>query len=354
MPRNEKPHRCTLQDIAERTGFTVNTVSRALKDKSDISVATREQIKAVADEMGYVRNRAASSLRSGRTKTIGVIVGGMSNPYYGITTDAIQNAASRLGYSILIFCSRDDIETELRVVETALSYQVDGIILFPCADSARTIARLKAVGMPYVLMARHLDDTEDDFVVCDDEAGGYLATRHLIDAGHTRLGYLSSFDVVYSSERRMRGFYRALEESGIPRENGLVACCASREETLAQLERWRLIGVTGVFIFCDEEAWRAVSLLQAQGRSIPRDMAIVGFDNIQGILPIPAPLCSVSYDIPEMALSGIDLLRKRIHDPDLPPQHIIYPPRMVCRGSCGQKNCPHLSAQIPDIYSYLR
>ena len=354
MPRSEKPHRCTLQDIAERTGFTVNTVSRALKDKSDISVATREQIKAIADEMGYIRNRAASSLRSGRTKTIGVIVGGMSNPYYGIMTDAIQNAAAELGYSILIFCSRDNAELEAQVVETALSYQVDGILLFPCANSAKTIARLKAVGMPHVLMARHLSSPTDDYIVCDDEQGGYLAAQHLIEAGHKRLGFLSSFDVVYSSEQRIHGFYRALDESGLPKENGFYAHCPTTKEAQEQLERWRLIGVTGVFVFCDEEAWRAVSLLQAQGCSIPRDMAIIGFDNIQGILPIPAPLCSVGYDIPQMARSGIELIRRRIHEPDLPPQHIVYPPRMVCRGSCGKAGCPHASAQLPDLYSYMR
>ncbi|MBE5800505.1 MAG: LacI family transcriptional regulator [Clostridiales bacterium] len=354
MPRSEKPHRCTLQDIAERTGFTVNTVSRALKDKSDISVATREQIKAIADEMGYVRNRAASSLRSGRTKTIGVIVGGMSNPYYGIMTDAIHNAAAELGYSLQIFCSRDKADLEAQAVETALSNQVDGILLFPCAGSESTIRRMKAVGIPYVLMARHLDHDEDDYVVCDDEQGGYLAARHLIEAGHTRLGFLSSFDVVYSSERRLCGFCRAMDELGIPRENLLSACCVSKEETSSQLERWLKIGVTGVFVFCDEEAWRAVSLLQAQGRSIPRDIAFVGFDNIQGILPIPAPLCSVGYNIPDMAKSGIDLIRRRIHEPDLPPQHIVYPAHMVCRGSCGAKLCPHASAQIPDLYSYMK
>jgi len=335
MPKSEKPRRCTLLDIAQRTGFTVNTVSRALKDKSDISVATREQIKAIADEMGYVRNRAASSLRSGRTKTIGVIVGGMSNPFYGIMTDAIQNAAAEHGYSILIFCSRDHIETELRMVETALSYQVDGILLFPCADSALTIKRLKAVGMPYALMARHLGRDEDDYVVCDDEEGGYLAARHLLEAGHTRLGFLSSFNVIYSSERRIHGFYRALDEFGIPRENGLTACCSGGVGAGQQLDYWRQIGVTGMFVFCDEEAWRAVSYLQAQGHSIPRDMAIVGFDNIQGRLPIPAPLCSVEYNITGMAQSGIDLLRSRIHQSDLPPQHVVYPPSLVCRCSCG-------------------
>ncbi len=340
MLTSDKPRRCTLQDIAERTGFTINTVSRALKDKSDISAATREQIKAVADEMGYVRNRAASSLRSGRTKTIGVIVGGMSNPYYGIMTDAIQNAASELDYSILIFCSRDEIESELRAVETALSYQVDGILLFPCADSERTVLRLKAVGIPYVLMSRHLEREDDDYVVCDDEHGGYLATRHLIESGHTRLGFLSSFDVVYSSERRIRGFYRALEEAGIPKENGLTACCLGRTESRLQVDFWRRIGVTAMFVFCDEEAWRVISYLQAQGLNIPRDMAIIGFDNIQSILPIPVPLCSIEYDIVGMAKSGISLLRSRLHQPDIEPQHVVYLPRLVCRASCGNSELP--------------
>jgi len=350
MSASEKPRRTTLQDIAERTGFTVNTVSRALKDKSDISLATREHIKAIADEMGYVRNRAASSLRSGRTKTIGVIVGGMSNPYYGIMTDAIQNAATELGYSILIFCSRDEVETELHAVETALSYQVDGILLFPCAESARTIQRLKAVGIPYVLMARHLDREEDDYVVCDDEQGGYLAARHLIDAGHTRLGFLSSFNVVYSSELRLRGFFRALEEAGIPKENGLTACRLGRAESRLQVDFWRRIGVTGMFVFCDEEAWRVISYLQAQGLSIPRDMSIVGFDNIQGSLPIPAPICSIEYDISGMAKNGINLLRNRIHQSDLAPQHIVYPPHLICRGSCGTSSLPIGFSQDYDSY----
>ncbi|MBP3655597.1 MAG: LacI family DNA-binding transcriptional regulator [Clostridia bacterium] len=354
MVRSDKPRRCTLQDIALRTGFTVNTVSRALKDKPDISKATREMIQQVAGEMGYIRNQMASSLRSGRTKTLGVIVGGMSNPYYGVMTDAIQNVAAERGYSLLIFCSRDNPELELQVVESAISRQVDGILLFPSYGSERTIERIRAAGIPYVLMARCLASQEDDCVVCDDEEGAYLATKHLIDAGHKRIGYLSSFDVVYSTELRTKGFYRALEESGLPRENGLLACCSGIEETRAQLRLWQTIGVTGLFVFCDVEAWRAVSLLQAQGVVIPREMAIVGFDNIQGILPIPSPLCSVEYNIPEMAAAGIDLLRSRIHGEELPPQRICCGTRIVCRGSCGTAHIPAAEDSVPDIYTYCR
>ena len=127
MIRNDKSRRCTLQDIADRTGYTVNTVSRALKNKSDISAATREYIRQAADEMGYIRNQMASSLRSGHTKTLGVVVGGMSNPYYGVMTDAIQNVAAEYGYSLFIFCSRDNPELELQVVETAISRAVEAL-----------------------------------------------------------------------------------------------------------------------------------------------------------------------------------------------------------------------------------
>lgn len=303
--------------------------------------------------MGYIRNQMASALRSGRTKTLGVIVGGMSNPYYGIMTDAIQNVATEKGYSLLIFCSRDDPDIELQLVESAISRQVDGILLFPCQGSARTIARMKAAGVPYVLMARHMNSQEDDYVVCDEEEGAYLAARHLIEAGCTRLGFLSSFNVVYSSEKREKGFYRALESCGLPRENGLSACCRDADETSEQLRTWRLMGVTGIFVFCDLEAWRAISLLKLQGVDVPQDMAVVGFDNIQGILPVTSPLCSVDYDIPAMARSGIDLLRARIHREEIEPQHIAYPPRIVCRGSCGAEH-PHLPDAVPDIYDYCR
>ncbi len=348
MPKADKSRRCTLQDIADRTGYTVNTVSRALKNKSDISAATREYIRQAADEMGYIRNQMASSLRSGQTRTLGVIVGGMSNPYYGVMTDAIQNVAAESGYSLLIFCSRDNPELEFQVVETAISRQVDGILLFPCSGSGRTIERMKAAGVPYVLMARHFDSPDDDWVVCGEEEGAYLATKHLIDAGHTRLGFLSSFDVVGSSEWRTHGFLRALEEHGLPRENGLLARRSGDEEIRNQLNAWRQSGVTGVFVFCDMEAWLAVSVLQQQSLSIPGDMAIIGFDNIQGILPIPAPICSVGYDIPAMARSGIDLLRRRIHHEDIPPQHITFRPTVVCRGSCGAEvHIPCIRSGIP-------
>ena len=171
--------RVTLQDIAKRTGVTVNTVSRALKNKPDISPATCKRIQQVAQEMGYVRNYAASSLRSGQTKTLGLILGAMSNPYYAVVADAVHEAASAFGYTLLTLTTREDPEQEMRAVETALSRQVDGILLFPGRDANAAIQRMRETRMPYVLMSRSLGSDMDDCVTCDEDDGGVAAAfRH--------------------------------------------------------------------------------------------------------------------------------------------------------------------------------
>lgn len=336
MSKQPLGRRVTLQDIALRTGYTVNTVSRALKNMTDISQATREYIQGIADEMGYIRNQMASSLRSGSTKTLGVVVGGMSNPYYGIMTDTIQDLASSLGYSLLILCSRDKAELEMQVTEAALSRQVDGLLLFPCDGSGNTIERLKKLGIPFVLMARHLQKGQADSVVCDEEQGAYLATRHLIESGRRKIGFMSSFQVIYSSEQRRLGFLRACDEAGLKQEDRRIALCRDDESILSCLLEWKNAGIDGIFFFCDIEAWGAVSLLSAHHIAVPRDIAIVGFDNIQGYLRLHFPLCSVEYGLSEMAARGVDLLMRRIHGESSPPQTIIVSPKLICRGSCRQ------------------
>lgn len=333
MSSSIKTRRVTLQDLAKRTGYTVNTVSRALKNKSDISQATREYIQSVANEMGYIRNVAASSLRSGRTKTLGVILGGLSNPYYGVMSDALHNAAADLGYTLLIQCSRDTGELELEATEAAISRQVDGILLFPSNYSDQSINRMRSVNMPFVLMARHMEEGDADCVVCNEEEGAYLATRHLIEQGRKKLAYLSSYEVVYSSAQRKSGFFRACSEAGIEMRTAL---CRKDEDIHRQLMEWVREGVDGLIVFCDLEAWNAISMLEAEGLKVPQDISVASFDNLQGFLKISYPLCSIAFDFQDMAHSGINLLRQRIHGDDQPPQTIIYPPKLICRGSCGK------------------
>ena len=328
--------RVTLQDIARRTGYTANTVSRALKNKPDVAEETRQRIQEVAREMGYVPNYTASALRLGRTRTIGLILGEMSNPYYAANADAIHDAARALGYSLLTLCSREKPEEELQAVETALSRQVDGILLFPSHGAEESVQRLRAAGVPCVLMSRSLSSGAHDCVMCNEEEGGYLATKHLIDAGRRRLAFLCGVNIVHSTEYRLKGFLRACEEAGIPEKDRRVEISNDSAHVRRTLSRWHAEGVDGLFVFCDMEAWAAIYDLQDAGVRVPEDMAVVGYDNIQGRIHFPMPLCTVDPSIDEMIRQALTLLRRRIHHDDGPPETILVPARIVCRGSCGQ------------------
>lgn len=340
--------RVTMQDIARQTGFSINTVSRALRNKDDISMDTRERIQETARQMGYMGNQIASSLRSGRTRTLAVILGNMSNPFYGIMADTIQDVAASRGYSLLIMCSRDRVDLEEQMVENAVARRVDGIILFPTNESLSTIQRLQSLGVPFVLMARALGDGVADSVTSDEVRGAYLAVDHLIRQGRRNLAYLSHHRIVYSYEKRLEGFALACDRGNIPPENRhfYIHSDSTAEAPVLdwhasltnQLMRLADDGVDGLFVFCDEEAWHVQSVIQQSPLLQDWDVGIVSFDNIQGVQHFPAALCSVDCSFTEMARQGIDMLRNRIHGDTRPPQAIVSPVRLVCRGSCKPRS----------------
>lgn len=323
--------RVTLLDIAKATGYTVNTISRALKNKDDISAETRELIQQKAREMGYVRNYLASSLRSGRTKTLAMIAGSMINPFYAILADLIQQEASRLGYSVIILCSRDNPDTELQAVEMALSRQVDGVLITPCSLDSAALSTLRSSGVPFVLLSRYLEGTQDDCVYCDDGEGGYLAGKYLLQSGHRKLGMLTYRDVVFSSRERFSGFRRACAEAGIPEKDLFFACSHEPGVILPLIRSWIDQGVTGLFSFCDVEAWNTITLLDGAGYRVPEDLTVVGFDNILGYIQFPKPIPTVDCHLQEEACTAIDLIRKRIHNPSLPPQQVCLPVSFIRR-----------------------
>ena len=345
MKHTSTTRRVTMQDIARRTGYSVNTISHALRNKDDIAIETRERIQQAAREMGYMGNQIASSLRSGRTRTLAVILGNMSNPFYGIMTDTIQDAAAARDYSLLIMCSRENAELEEQLVSAAVARRVDGILLFPTKESLHTVQRLKSLGVPFVLMSRALGDDIADSVTCDEVHGADLATGHLIQNGHRNLAYLSHHRIVYSYEKRLEGFNLACDRAGIPEldrhyfihndyksdRKPILDWHASLTNRLIQL---REEGVDGLFVFCDEEAWHVQSVLKQTPSLKSWDVGIVSFDNIQGTQHFPVDLCSVDCNFSDVARQGIDLLRDRIHGDKRPPQSIVCPVQLVCRGSC--------------------
>jgi len=332
MKPQNTPRRVVLRDIAEVTGYTVNTVSRALQNKPDIAQSTCAHIQTVARQMGYIRNSLAGSLRSGSSRTLAVIVGDVSNPFYATMIDAIHDMATEQNYTVLVLCTRDDPAQERNALHTAASRQVDGVLLYPGAAYRQNLPLLTQARIPCVLMSRREDGDDTDSIVCDEEQGGYLACQHLLEAGHRKLAYLDAGNVLYSGYRRREGFLRAAREAGLPERSVFLSGGGDARQTLQTLRYWQTEGVTGLFVFCDLMAWQTMCLIDEN--HLGGAFSIVGFDNIQAELPIPTPLCTVDGDMRNLTRAALALLLRRIDGDDAPPEHQIFPVRLVCRGSC--------------------
>lgn len=323
--------RVTLADIAAETGYTINTVSHALKEKPDIAPATRRQIQQVAARLGYVRNDMACALRSGRSQTIAVITGAITNPFYAVLIDALYRCAEKMGYTQLVMCSDDGAEKEAQAVATAVGRQVDGVLLCSCGDSARSVAMLRQAGVPFVMVSRRPEDGEEyDCVLLDEAQAGYLAARHLIEQGHKKLGFLYCYDVAYSLPRRLNGVRRAAREAGLAQPQ--VYKRENDEATLETLRAWRGSGVTGIVVFCDIEALQLISLMDGAGLS--GAFSLVGFDNIERVLGLPTPLCTVDGSLETMAQEAFERLDQRIRGDESPCRTVMLPARVICRGGC--------------------
>ena len=159
MKSNTMRRKVTLKDIARATGHSGNTVSRARRDKDDISPETRRKINQVKREMGYINNTLASSLRRGYTNTLAVILGDISNPHFGIMMSEIEACARNCGYSAFLQSTNEDETLEREAIESALNRSVDGIILCPCQKSEENIRHLQSLGIPFVLIGRRFVTT---------------------------------------------------------------------------------------------------------------------------------------------------------------------------------------------------
>ena len=309
----------TLKDIAAKTGYSVNTVSRVLRDKPEIADHTRETILAAAKEMGHVRNMLASSLRSGFSNTIAVILGDVANPHFAIMMSEIEQYARSKGYTSFLINTEEDEKREYEAIHTALNQSVDGIIICPTQQSTRNIEFLRERQIPFVLIGRRAPETS--YVICNDELGGYQATKYLLDNGHRDILLMGGPDYISSAVDRKAGYLRALREVGAePNPELLVEVPATASNDCGEIIH-RLfnknVRFTAIFAFSDIIAWKCWTCIQKAGLRVPEDISIVGFDYIQSRLELPFQISSVSSHKRHMSTTAVDVLISAIHSPNV-------------------------------------
>lgn len=329
-----------LKDIADRTGFSVNTVSLALRDSPRIPAETRELIHKAARELNYLPNYIAKSLVSRETKTIGLVLTDITNPALTHTAQAIELALAERGYGTLFATSNNDLEEEKRVIEMFRSRQVDGMLIYP--RSHRKLDHLRSLrnaNYPVVLLVAD-PDAGIDAVCMDERRGAYKATRHLIDIGHRRIGIIDSANPLGNREKR-EGYQQALSEAGIAIDPALAADPQGHSVVRGYWCMDTLMAApnrpTAVFAANDSLAIGALRWCQKQGVKVPQDVAIVGFDNIEFAEFAGTPISSVNYQVDLVTKLAVERLMSLIAAKgDLPePRVTMIDPDVVVRESSG-------------------
>jgi len=326
----------TQRMIAKMVGVSVNTVSRALNNKPDVSPATRKKILKIADQLGYVPNLLARSLKSGHSKTIGVVVSNLSNPFFNPVIRGIEDILRKKGYNIIICNSDSDYAREEEAITTLIQKRVDGVVITPVGKRSLDISYLQRTGVPFVLMMSHFKTNYTDYVGFDDKLGASLATQHLIKKGHRKILYLGGPPYFSLAQDRLYAHKKVLTQHGIKIDRRLIKTVTPRlEEGYAVVKRLLSKGLdfTAIATFNDYLALGAVKALFECNIKIPDDIAIVGYDDIEFASLSIVPLTTVRLPKYLLGSKTAEVLLKRITKKETKPKHILLKPELVVRDS---------------------
>lgn len=306
----------TLKDIAEETGFTINTVSHALADKGDISKNTKEYIRKVSKKLGYIPNNIACSLRSGKTRTVAVIIPDISDPLIAIWVKDIESRLRKNNYNTFIINTEEEYKIEEDAIIFALSKKVDGIILCPTQKKSNDIKLLMNKETPFVLLGRRFYDLDIDNVISDDIQGSFLAIDYLIKKGHRNILFLNGPKYISSAKERLEGYKKAFLENNIDiNKDNIKAVSNIAGFSIKALNEVIQEGLefTAIFTFSDLMAWEVVYALKNLKNSKYKDIPVIGFDNIQSRFYNPYPLTTINYSKKKIAFKAVDILLKKMN-----------------------------------------
>jgi LacI family transcriptional regulator len=305
--------RTTLQHIADQLSLTPATVSRALNNHPRISAETKQLVIETAQRLHYKRNRIASSLRTGRSHTIGVIIPSARINFFGSVVHGIETLASEYGYHTLIYQSEETAEFEIKAIEAFLGARVDGILasLAKGTNDFSHYTDLKKRNVPLVLFDRSNDSLNIPSVVIDDYKGGYIATEHLIEQGYKRIAHLAGPQKFQTFQNRLRGYRDALAAYGIPADDALIYTGdLSIEEGKRAADYFLELDEIPDAIFAVEDfsALGLIKRFKEQNIKMPAEMGIIGFANEDFDEHITPTLSSINQQTVEMGRESFKML----------------------------------------------
>src|SRR5262245_8129083 len=337
----------TIMDVAQEAGVSYATVSRVVNNKGYIKPETRERVMRAVTRLGYVVNQQARRLASGRSQVVGLLVPGVDSAYIGEIIRGIDEELVSASYDLMLFTTHQRRTRESAHVATLTQGMADGLLLVLPRDPGAYLETLRRRGFPYVLIDHQGIDDAGPAVGATNHQGGYDATRHLIELGHRRIGFITGRLDLGCSNDRLAGYHAALAEFGLPADPQLV-----REGDFSQPTGFRCArelldlpqSPTAIFASNDVMAFGVMEAARVRGLQIPADISIVGFDDIAQASHVHPQLTTVRQPLEQMGRLATRMLLRQIDDRQRPAERIDLPTELIIRESCRA-----LEPAYPDI-----
>jgi len=326
----------TIKDVARLAGVSVATVSRVINNSPKASETSRQAVLTAMESLNYHPNANARALAQQSTDTVGLVVGDVSDPFFGAMVKAVEQVAYHTGNFLLIGNGYHNEQKERQAIEQLIRHRCAALVVHAKKLSDDELVHLMKQIPGMVIVNRIIPGYEQRCVALDDRYGAWLATRHLIQQGHTRIGYLCSNHAISDAEDRLQGYYDALRENDLTCNDRLVTY-AEPDEHGGEQAMTELLGrgrnFTAVACYNDSMAAGAMGVLNDNGIDVPGDISLIGFDDILISRYVRPRLTTVRYPIVTMATQAAELALS-LADKRQPPEIThVFSPTLVRRHS---------------------
>lgn len=331
----------SIKDVAKEAGVSISTVSRVLNNIDIVNSDTKQKVLKAIEKLNYRPNIVARSLKTQKTRTIGIIIPDISNQFYAEIVRGAEDVSNIYNYNVIL-CNTDlNCKKEEEYIHVLEEKMVDGIIYMSRFLQSNILTLLKEIKTPIVLVETRDKDKVFPSVTIDNEKAAYDAVNYLLKRGNTKIGYLGlSSDILNANSIRYLGYKAALKDASIKLDNEIIRFIElnAKDGYLAMKDIIKK-GKNPDAIFCasDDVAMGAINALRDEGMNVPKDMDIIGFDNIYASSIFYPKITTVAQPMYDMGSVGMRMLIKIINNEDIDKRHYKLPYHIIERGSCKKR-----------------
>lgn len=329
----------TIYEVSKLAGVSLATVSRVMNGNANVSEKTKEKVQAAMKELGYRPNLTAQSLASNRSNSVGILVSELHGPFFGQMMAGIESTLRAAGKHVIITTGHSEEDKEKDGIEFLVSRNCDAIIAHVEGVTDEYLVEMNQGKCPVYLMSRYVDTLKDNCISLDNELGGYLATKTVIEQGHKDIAYIAGPQFKPDAANRLDGHKRALQEHGLPFNEDLFYI-GDFKETGGQdaLKEFMDKNYSFTTVVCanDEMASGAMKYAREHGLNLPNDLSVIGFDNINFANYLYPTLTTIENPVAQMGAMAANLVLKHVYKQKKLNVNQLFEPKVILRNSVAK------------------